>query len=80
MLSKNDVERERYQARLKWERDQTAFVDEAEEKGEWIGRVRAFQQMLKIPVTPREQLRSLRLEDLQRKAKTLEEQIDPVQD
>jgi hypothetical protein len=31
MLSKNDVERERYQARLKWERDQTAFVDEAEE-------------------------------------------------
>ena len=33
MLAKNDVERERYQARLKWERDQTAFIDEALEQG-----------------------------------------------
>lgn len=87
MLSKNDVERERYQARLKWERDQTAFIDEAREeglakglqegsdKGEWIGRIRAFQQLLKVPTTPKGELGNLQVEELRQKARDLEAQL-----
>ena len=53
MLSKNDVERERYQARLKWERDQTAFIDEALKSGEWIGRILLCQRLQELSLTPR---------------------------
>jgi hypothetical protein len=79
MLSQNDVERERYQARLKWERDQTAFIDEArmegQDKGELIGRIRAFQQLLKFPMTPKAELGNLQVEELQQKAGALEAQL-----
>ena len=33
VLSQNDLERERYRARQKWERDQKAFIDEARAEG-----------------------------------------------
>ena len=83
MLSQNDVERERYQARLKWEGDQTAFIDEAREeglregseKGELIGRIRAFQQLLKLPTTPKAELGTLQVEELQQKARAFGAQL-----
>jgi hypothetical protein len=78
MLSKNDVERERYQARLKWERDQTAFIDEAQMKGEWIGRIHLCERMLKMSTTPKGDLGALRIEELQQKAKALEAQLGVV--
>ena len=73
MLSKNDVERERYQARLKWERDQTAFIDEAreearaqaQEKGEWIGHIQFGQELLSLPFTSKEELAALPIAELQ---------------
>jgi predicted transposase/invertase (TIGR01784 family) len=87
MLSKSDVERERYQARLKWERDQTAFIEEARaeglkegsekgrEQGEWIGRIRMSQELLGLPSTSKEELATLTGEELQAKARALEQQI-----
>jgi predicted transposase/invertase (TIGR01784 family) len=99
MLAKNDVHRERYQARLKWERDQTAFIDEARqegiergiergiekgiekgrevgrEEGAWIGRIQICQQLLKTPMTPRDQLAALSIEDLQARASALQQQL-----
>lgn len=83
MLSQNDVERERYRARLKWERDQTAFLDEAIEKGiakgreegAWIGRIQMLQELLKVPVTPKQDLAALSLEELQTRAQALQEQM-----
>jgi hypothetical protein len=70
-----DRERERQQARLKWERDQTAFIEEAQEKGEWIGRILIFQQMLKVPPTPRNELATARIEELKARAKALEQRL-----
>jgi predicted transposase/invertase (TIGR01784 family) len=83
MLSKNDVERERYQARLKWERDQTAFVDEAREegvkqgseRGRWIGRIQMGQELLSMPSSSEEELTTLTIDELRKKAQALEQQI-----
>lgn len=57
MLSKNDVERERYRARQKWERDQAAFLDEALEEGRqegreagvWIGQISCCKKSSTCP-------------------------------
>lgn len=55
-----DRERERYRARLKWERDQKAFVDEAREQalkeGVCIGRIQFCQELLGLPVSPKKEL------------------------
>lgn len=95
MLSKNDVERERYRARLKWERDQTAFIDEARaegreegaregkkeglkegsEKGAWIGRIQAFQELLGMPLSAKDELDALAIDELQARARNLDQQI-----
>jgi predicted transposase YdaD len=77
--TEEERERQRHQARLKWERDQTAFIDEArmegQEKGELIGRIHVFEKVLKIPATPKGELSALRIEELQQKAKSLEAQL-----
>jgi predicted transposase/invertase (TIGR01784 family) len=87
MLSHNEVERERYQARLKWERDQTAFIDEAREggiqegiqkglqKGTLIGRIQLIEEWLRTPVTPEKELIGLSLNELQEQAEALEQQM-----
>jgi predicted transposase/invertase (TIGR01784 family) len=75
MLSQNDVERERYRARLKWEREQTAYVDEAREQGEWIGRIHFAQELLNLPETPRAELGSLSIEELQMRVRALGQQL-----
>lgn len=87
MLSQSESERQRYQARLKWERDQTAFIDEAREigleegmkkgseKGVWIGRIQAFQGLLGLPISSTEELLGLAVADLQAQAQHLEARI-----
>jgi predicted transposase/invertase (TIGR01784 family) len=83
MLSHNDLERERYQARLKEQRDRTSFVNAARrealeeglEKGELVGRIHAYQRLLKLPLTPREELLSLSFAELRVRAEALEQQL-----
>lgn len=79
MLSKNDQEREHYQARLKWERDQTAFIDEAieigVEKGEWIGRIQVCRELLGMPSASKEELAGLPIEELQTRARALQQEL-----
>jgi predicted transposase/invertase (TIGR01784 family) len=68
IMSKNEVEWERYQARLKFQRDQNMYVkdahDEGVEKGKLIGRIHLCQQLLQLPVTPQSDLLAQTLDDL----------------
>ena len=73
--SQSDIERERYQARLKWQRDQHAYIDDAYERGELIGGIQAFELATKSPITPKEDLKALTLEELQSRAKLLEDRL-----
>ena len=74
-----DRQRERHRAQLKWERDQTAFVakalEEGRRKGVWIGRIQMGQDLLSVPLTSEEELTSLPVEELQARARAIEQQI-----
>jgi len=82
MFSQNEQERDRYEARLKFQRDQVSFVKDAQaegreqgwEEGEVMGRIHACQRLLKLPLTAREELLELPLTELLAKAADLEQQ------
>ena len=98
MLTQNDLERERYLARLKAERDRVSFLNEAVEeareeareqglkqgleqgreqglqKGEILGRIHLCQRLLKLPLTPRQELIGLSLDELEARAVAMEHQ------
>jgi predicted transposase/invertase (TIGR01784 family) len=86
MLTQNDLERERYLARLKAERDRVSYLNDAREegreegleKGEVLGRIHVYQRLLKLPLTPREELLALPLVELQAKAAAMEQQLGLV--
>jgi hypothetical protein len=87
MLTQNDQERERYESRLKAQRDQYSFAECARDegrnegreeglaKGEVLGRIHVYQRLLKLPLTPREDLLGLPLVELQARAAALEQQL-----
>ncbi len=91
MLSKDDLERERYRARIKKERDDRARMRDAIEEGLKkgleqgreegrvegfvIGRIHAYQQILKTPITPEEDLLALPLHELEARMNKLEQQL-----
>ncbi len=86
MLSQNDLERARYEARLKDERDRISFVEEARQLGRElglelgrkegeVGRIHLSQRLLKLPLTPPEELLALSLAELRAKAAALEQQL-----
>jgi predicted transposase/invertase (TIGR01784 family) len=87
MISQNDLERERYEARLKWQRDVSSALTGAREEGqeqgrqegraegEAVGRIHAFERILRRPQTPTAQLLALPLEQLQRLAQQLEAEV-----
>jgi predicted transposase/invertase (TIGR01784 family) len=79
MLSQNDVERERYLAREKMQRDRLSQLisarEEGLEKGQLIGAVHAFQRLLKQPLTPLEKLLQMAVGDLNHLAQQLEHQL-----
>ena len=83
MVAKNDADRESYQVRLKWERNQAAFIEEAREEGREEGRkegklvagIHLCQRMLKVALTPEENLLRLPPEELQTQANALEQQL-----
>jgi hypothetical protein len=75
MLKQSDMDRERYEARLKAERDRLSSLLAAEQRGEQrelIHRVHLCQDVLKRPRTPAESLLALALEDLRALADQLE--------
>ena len=90
MVTQSDLERERYEARLKLERDHRMFVKLADRAlvqgrqeglqegraiGELLGRIHAFQELLGHPLTPLEDLVALSAEELNRRADELKQQL-----
>ena len=78
IMAQNDVEWERYQARLKNQRDQNMFLMDAREKGLKEGVVKLIhfcQRMLKLASTPQDELMALPLEELQGRADALEQKL-----
>lgn len=89
VLTQDDLERERYEARLKLERDALsrerervrsiaeaeAKVAKAEAAGMLIGRIHLGQRLRQQPLTPVEELRALPLAELNRVAEQLENEL-----
>jgi hypothetical protein len=86
MLTKDEKERLRYEARVKAARDQRAFVEDARrakqealeqglETGEYVGRIHFGERVLKRPLTPSDDLVDLSLDELRRRAEALEAEV-----
>ncbi len=83
VLSQNDLERERYLARVKVQRDELSRLasaredgrEEGREQGKLIGAIQTCQDLLKQPLTPTEQLLKLPIADLQRLVEQLKQQL-----
>jgi hypothetical protein len=78
-LTRKDLERERYEARIKQQRDERSRLEAAEAggltKGEMIGIIHICQRRLHRPVTPKEELLALPVEDLTRLAEQWEKEL-----
>jgi predicted transposase/invertase (TIGR01784 family) len=75
VISKTDLERERYLAAERWERDHRTFVraaEIAEAKGVVIGRIHVYQRLLNLPQTAINNLRTRSIADLEAEARMLE--------
>ena len=79
-------ERDRYEARLKWERDHRAILQEAEDtraegyaqglaEAKLVRRIYTSQRLLNLPQTPREELYHRSTDELQELAAALERQL-----
>jgi hypothetical protein len=82
MVTPSDLERERYEARLKMQRDistgLTVARDEGLEQGRkegQVGQIHFCQRLLQRPQTPAAQLLALPLEELERLAQQLEAEL-----
>jgi predicted transposase/invertase (TIGR01784 family) len=83
MLTQTDLERERYEARRKWQMDYNTGLkvarmegrEEGLQRGEKIGTIRLCERLLQRPETPTPQLAQLPLEDLTRLAEDLQDQV-----
>ncbi len=72
MLTQSELERERYESRVKMQRDISTAVNEAEARGDLMGRIQLLEQLLHREVTPKSQLRARAPEALSRLAGELE--------
>jgi predicted transposase/invertase (TIGR01784 family) len=75
MLTQDDLERERYEARIKLQRDASSRIASAHAEGELVGRIQFGQSLLKRPVTVREELLAMSLEQLQHLADQLQNEL-----
>ena len=83
MLTPSDLEREKYEARLKYQRDAQAMLQDAvqrgekfdEERGELMGRVQQAERILKRESTASETLRAMPQDQLLQLADRLEAQL-----
>ncbi len=80
MPSETELERERYEARRKWQLDYNTGMKAArlegreigQARGEQIGRIHAYERLLRRPETPLDQLVALAVEELTRRADELQ--------
>ena len=75
MITQSDLERERYEARLKMQRDISTGLYAAREEGELIGQIHLCERLLRRAQTPAVQLLALPLADLERLAQQLEAEL-----
>ena len=86
MLTQDQLERERYEARLKAQLDRNSLLKEAERRreqghkeglarGEKIGVIHLCEQLLNLPRTPDAELAALSLEELTSRAEKLQQQL-----
>jgi predicted transposase/invertase (TIGR01784 family) len=79
MVTQSDLERERYEARVKLQRDERSRLSSARREGlqlgELVGRIHAWQELLGRPLTPADELASLTVEDLKRLADELRQEL-----
>lgn len=75
MLTQADIDREREESRRKAELDYTSGLKHAYRKGHCIGRIQSYEELLKRPETPTEQLDKLSLKELERLADELQLQV-----
>jgi predicted transposase/invertase (TIGR01784 family) len=86
MIAQSDLERERYEARLKLQRDISSALAEAREEGieqgieqgrkeGQVGQIQAFERLLGRAQTPTAQLLALPLTDLERLAQQFEAEL-----
>ncbi len=83
MLAQNDLEREKYEARLKYQRDEASRLHGARQQGEQsgvelgvlMGRVQSYEEVLKVELTPAVLLRAMPLEQLRELADRLKTQL-----
>jgi predicted transposase/invertase (TIGR01784 family) len=78
MMTQSELERERYESRLKMQRDIYTALAEARNEGRLEGRierVHLLQRLLRRAQTPLEQLRAQPLADLERLANQLEAEV-----
>jgi hypothetical protein len=87
MLTQSDIERERYESRRKAQMDHISAINAARlqgelagrEKGEQIGReigvIHLCQSLLNQPITPKDKLQALSLDELTRLAGELRKQV-----
>ena len=88
MLTKDERERERYEARQKALRDQLSLLEDASEQGradgrvegraegraegELMGRIHVCERLLGVAITPADELIALSNEELRRRAEEIE--------
>jgi predicted transposase/invertase (TIGR01784 family) len=90
MITQSERERERYESRLKMQRDVYTALEEAREEGRvkgraegrdegraegQIARIQSFQRLLRQDVTPQQQLQSLPIQELETLAVRLEAEL-----
>jgi predicted transposase/invertase (TIGR01784 family) len=76
MLTQSEMDWHRYQSEVRAKRDRLNDVIEARMVGDLIGRIQAYQEILKQPLTPREELLAApTLELLQEKAAALKREV-----
>jgi predicted transposase/invertase (TIGR01784 family) len=81
MFTQDETEREMYELRLKYQRDQSSLLQDAEaqagRKGSLVGRVHLCQDLLKQQPTPEEELWALPVENLIALLDLLRKQLTP---
>ena len=84
VISKTDLERERYLAAERWERDHRMYVRNAEnaekkaenaEKKGMVDRIQRCQRFLKVKLTDDADLYALSIQELESRVKTWEDQL-----
>lgn len=79
VFSQTEMQRERYEARLKAVRDEQSRIEYATrtglEQGEWTGRIKQCEELLGRPTTDDDELRQLTLDQLRDRKEELEQEL-----